>query len=80
MKQILLFISSVILNASDLVNDFLNMCILHVHMCLQVQADLLVCPVLLIDTVHLRGWWQAQENISETRSMLLYYSADRFCL
>lgn len=55
MKQILLFISSVILNASDLVNDFLNMCILHVHMCLQMQADLLVCPVLLIDTVHLRG-------------------------
>lgn len=55
MKLILIFISSVILNATDLLNDFLNMCILHMHMCLQRQTEFLVCLVLLTDSTHLHG-------------------------
>lgn len=55
MKQILILISSVILNATDLLNDFLNMCILHMHTCLQMQAEFHVCPILLTDSIHLHG-------------------------
>ena len=55
MKQILIFISSVILNATDLLNDFLNMCILHTYTCLRMQAEFLVCPILLTDSIHVHG-------------------------
>lgn len=55
MLQILIFISSVILNVTDLVNAFFNTCVLHFHMCLQMQAEFLLCPILLTDNIHLYG-------------------------
>lgn len=47
--------SSIILNAIDLLNDFLNVCIVHMHTYLQTQAEFFVCPILLTDSIPLHG-------------------------
>lgn len=54
MKQILIFYFACFLNLNNLLNDFLSMYILLMYMCLQTQAEFLLYPILLTDSIHLQ--------------------------